>query len=48
MADLEKALRQLRSSTNEWFATAKHAANFANHDGTYDDLVAYLKTRRMW
>jgi len=48
MADLESALRQLKPSTNEWLATAKHAANFANKDGTYDDLVTYLKARKMW
>ncbi len=48
MGDLETALGQLKPSTAEWFATAKHAANFANQDGTYDDLVAYLKARKMW
>jgi AAA+ superfamily predicted ATPase len=48
MSDLEQARRQVRPSTGEWFAGAKQAATFANQDGTYDDLVAYLKSARLW
>ena len=48
MKELEVALRQIKPSTSEWFATARHAATFANHDGTYDDLVAYSKSRKLW
>lgn len=48
MGELESALRQVKPSTSEWFATARHAATFANHDGTYDDLVDYMKSRKLW
>ncbi len=48
MAELEAARRQLKPSTLEWFATARHAATFANTDGTYDDLIAHLKSRKLW
>lgn len=45
--ELRSALRQLRPSTVEWFSTAKHAATFANQDGTYDDLVSYMKRHKI-
>lgn len=48
MAELEAARRQLKPSTLEWFATARHAATFSNPDGTYDDLITHLKSRRLW
>jgi AAA+ superfamily predicted ATPase len=48
MRDLEQARRQVRPSTGEWFLGAKQAATFANQDGTYDDLIAYLKAARLW
>lgn len=48
MGELEAALRQVKPSTSEWFATARHAATFANHDGTYDDLINYMKSRKLW
>jgi SpoVK/Ycf46/Vps4 family AAA+-type ATPase len=48
MRELEAALRQVKPSTSEWFATARHAATFANHDGTYDDLIAYMKSKKLW
>lgn len=48
MAELEAARRQLQPSTLEWFTTARLAAAFSNHDGTYDDLIAHLKSRKLW
>lgn len=48
MTEMEAARRQLKPSTLEWFATARHAATFANPDGTYDDLIAHLKSRKLW
>jgi SpoVK/Ycf46/Vps4 family AAA+-type ATPase len=47
MADLDAALAQVRPSTEPWFATARNVAMFANEGGAYDDLLAYLKKRRM-
>jgi SpoVK/Ycf46/Vps4 family AAA+-type ATPase len=40
--DLCQALEAVHASTAEWFVTAKSAATFANHNGLYDDLLAYL------
>jgi len=44
--DLDAALREVRPSTGGWFATARNVALFANEDGVYDDLAAYLKKRK--
>jgi SpoVK/Ycf46/Vps4 family AAA+-type ATPase len=45
--DLEAGLGQLRPSTGPWFETARNVALFANEGGQYDDLLRYLKTRRL-
>ncbi|MEH1102460.1 ATP-binding protein [Micromonospora sp. CPCC 205561] len=45
--DLERAVKDVRPSTRPWMATARNVAMFANEGGVYDDLVAYLKRRRM-
>ncbi|MFI0778171.1 ATP-binding protein [Streptomyces sp. NPDC021212] len=45
--DLLAALGQVRPSTRPWFDTARNVAQFANEGGTYDDLLAYLKRKRM-
>ncbi|WP_161883422.1 ATP-binding protein [Deinococcus alpinitundrae] len=42
-ADFVRALRDVRPSTRTWFETARNAAQFANEDGEYDDLLAHLK-----
>jgi SpoVK/Ycf46/Vps4 family AAA+-type ATPase len=47
MRDLEAALDQVRPSTGPWFETARNVALFANDSGQYDDLVTYLKDRRL-
>ncbi|MFE9534891.1 ATP-binding protein [Streptomyces sp. NPDC006691] len=47
MKDLLDAARQTTSSTEPWFASARNVAMYANDGGMYDDLVAYLKKRRM-
>lgn len=44
-ADLRLALQGSRSSTEDWFSTAKNYATFANSGGLYADLVAYLEER---
>jgi hypothetical protein len=41
------AFAQLRSSTGPWFETARNVALFANEGGQYDDLLRYLKKRRL-
>lgn len=45
-ADVEAALRELRPSVGPWFETARNVALFANDDGTYDELLAYLRKHR--
>jgi SpoVK/Ycf46/Vps4 family AAA+-type ATPase len=44
--DLEAAVRDVRPSIGPWLDTARNVAEFANEDGTYDDLLAYLRRRR--
>ena len=47
MGDIKKALKQIRPSTRSWFETAKNYATFANEGGVYDDLLDYLKRKRI-
>jgi SpoVK/Ycf46/Vps4 family AAA+-type ATPase len=46
-ADMLTAAREVRPSTDGWFATARNVAMFANESGEYDDLAAYLKKRKI-
>ncbi|GLB52738.1 hypothetical protein NBRC110019_17780 [Neptunitalea chrysea] len=41
--DLLKAVKRHKSTTKEWFKTAKNFAMFANDSGLYDDILTYLK-----
>ena len=45
-ADLEAALKEVRPSVGPWLETARNVALFANEDGTYDELAAYLRKKR--
>ena len=45
--DLLTASRQVRPSLGSWFDSARNVALFANEGGSYDDLAAYLKKRKM-
>ncbi|GIG86491.1 ATP-binding protein [Plantactinospora endophytica] len=45
--DFDRALKDVRPSTKPWFATARNVAMFANEGGVYDDLVSYLKRRKL-
>ncbi|MDG4785528.1 ATP-binding protein [Micromonospora sp. WMMD1102] len=45
--DFDRALKDVRPSTKPWFATARNVAMFANEGGMYDDLVGYLKRRKL-
>jgi SpoVK/Ycf46/Vps4 family AAA+-type ATPase len=47
MNDFKTALKDVRPSTQAWFETAKNYAMFANDAGQYDDLLEYLKAKRM-
>jgi AAA+ superfamily predicted ATPase len=46
-ADLEAAIGEVKPSLGAWFDTARNVALFANEGGTYDDLAAYLRKRRL-
>jgi transitional endoplasmic reticulum ATPase len=41
--DLLEALKQVKPSTLEWFATAKNYATFSNVAGQYDEILDFLK-----
>ena len=48
MDDLRAALREVRPSAGPWFESARNVVQFANVDGTYDELRDYMKrTRRL-
>jgi SpoVK/Ycf46/Vps4 family AAA+-type ATPase len=46
-ADLDAAIGEVKPSLGAWFDTARNVALFANENGTYDDLVTYLRKRRL-
>ncbi len=43
--DLVAALKSVKPTTREWFATAKNYALYSNTGGAYDDILAYLKLK---
>src|SRR6201996_2456283 len=45
--DLEAAIGEVKPSLGAWVDTARNVALFANEGGTYDDLAAYLRKRRL-
>jgi len=47
MDDLTAAVAEVRPSLSAWFETARNVALFTNEGGLYDDLVAYLRQRRL-
>jgi hypothetical protein len=40
-------LGQIGPSIGPWMQTARNVAQFANSGGEYDDLLAYLKSRKL-
>jgi len=44
--DLLNATKKHKASTQEWFATAKNFALFANDTGLYDDILHHLKIKK--
>ena len=47
MRDLEAALREVRPSLGAWFELARNVVTFAGGDGSYDELRAYMRQRRL-
>lgn len=44
---LDEAAKEVRPSAGPWFESARNVAQFANVDGQYDELLAYLRARRL-
>lgn len=44
--DLVKSIKKVRSSTKEWFNSAKNYALYANDGGLYDDILNYLNIKK--
>lgn len=47
MPDLIAALSEVAPSTGAWFGSARNVALYANAGGFYNDLIAYMKKRRL-
>ncbi|WP_407320311.1 ATP-binding protein [Isoptericola halotolerans] len=47
MDDVRAALTEVRPSTTAWLQSARNVVSFANNDGRYDELAAYLRSRHM-
>jgi SpoVK/Ycf46/Vps4 family AAA+-type ATPase len=47
MRDVEAALAEVRPSIGPWLESARNVALFANEAGAYDDLLGYLKKRKL-
>jgi AAA+ superfamily predicted ATPase len=47
LGDLEAAIAEVKPSLGAWFDTARNVALFANENGSYDDLAAYLRKRKL-
>ncbi len=43
--DLLAAAKLFKPSVREWFSTAKNYAMYSNQDGSYDDVMKYLKLK---
>jgi SpoVK/Ycf46/Vps4 family AAA+-type ATPase len=47
MADIDTAIAQIKPSTGPWFETARNVVEFANNDGSYDELAKYLRRKKL-
>ncbi len=45
--DLKKAMKKHKATTKEWFTTAKNFALYANESGLYDDVLTYMKIKKI-
>jgi len=46
MRDIEATLSQVRPSAAAWFESARNVVEFANNDGTYDELAKYMREKK--
>jgi hypothetical protein len=47
MDQFKRAMKDVRPSIRPWLETAKNYALFANDGGAYDDLLEYLRARKV-
>jgi SpoVK/Ycf46/Vps4 family AAA+-type ATPase len=47
MRDVDAAIGEVKPSIGPWLESARNVALFANEAGVYDDLLAYLKKRKV-
>jgi SpoVK/Ycf46/Vps4 family AAA+-type ATPase len=47
MGDFNQALREVKPSTGPWLEDARNVVMFANEAGRFDDLLHYLKQRKL-
>ena len=47
MGGLTAAVAEVKPSLSAWFESARNVALFATEGGLYDDLVAYMRKRRL-
>lgn len=47
LQDFQKAQREMRPSTTEWLRRVKNYVAYANQDGLYDNLAAYLQAKKL-
>ncbi|MQY17885.1 ATP-binding protein [Nocardia macrotermitis] len=46
MRDIDDALAQVKPSAGAWFESARNVVEFANNDGTYDELAKYMREKK--
>lgn len=44
--DLLNAIKKMKSSTKEWFSSAKNYALYSNDGGLYDEILTYLNIKK--
>ncbi|WP_228538868.1 26S protease regulatory subunit [Nocardia sp. XZ_19_385] len=47
MGDLEAVRADIKPSAGAWFESARNVVEFANGDGTYDQLARYMRGRKL-
>ena len=47
MRDIDTALGQVKPSAGAWFESARNVVEFANNDGTYDELAKYMREKKL-
>ena len=47
MDDLLESIKDTKPSIGPWLDVARNVAQFANQSGSYDDLLTYLRMKRL-